>query len=222
MGIDLKPVRKIKNSHNSAIRGTVSSKKNNRLIDFESALERDFIYLLEFEDSIESFVEQPICIEFEYEGQKRKYTPDFFVKYMRQDQPPMLVEIKYRNDIRENWKTLKPKFKAAKQYALFNGWIFKIYTEIEIREAYLDNVKFLLNYRNNVNLPNQKYKAFILNILNEVQETTPNKVLSMASNDSDTPINIIPTLWNMVSQGLIGCFLDKKLTMESSIWGIKN
>jgi hypothetical protein len=80
----------------------------------------------------------------------------------------------------------------------------------------------LLNYRNNVNLPNQKYKDTILSILNEVQETTPNKVLSLASNDSNTQINIIPTLWSMVAQGSIGCFLDKKLTMESSIWGIKN
>lgn len=216
--MDIKPVRKIKNSHNSAIRGVVNSEKNERQINVESALERDFAFLCEFDINVSTFVEQPICIEFEFDGKRKTYTPDFFVRYIQPDKKPVLVEVKYRENIRKDWEILKPKFKAAKLYASTKGWEFKIYTENEIRSIYLNNAKFLLRYRNNKNLPNMAHREIILRLLNAIKETTPQELLLIAFQDKNRQAELIPTLWHMVATGVVGCFLFDKLTMASCIW----
>jgi hypothetical protein len=222
MRMDIKPVRKIRNSHNSAIRGVVASNGNGLQINVESSLERDFVFLSKFDINVESCIEQPVCIEYELDGKRRKYTPDFLVQYLQNEKKPALIEIKYRKDIRKDWNVLKPKFKAAKQYALLKGWEFKIYTENEIRGEYLKNAKFLITYRNNQNLPKQEYKEIILRLLNAVKETTPHELLLMAFQDRNKQVELIPSLWSMVASGLIGCYLFDELTMASCIWCVND
>lgn len=214
------PVRKFGNSYNSALRGLVSSQKSNRQINVESSLERDYSYLLEFDINVDSYVEQPVTIQYNANGVMKKYTPDFLVKYIDPLEAPILVEIKYREDIRNNWSTLKPKFKAAKEYAKQKGWQFKIYTENEIRGIYLDNAKFLLQFRKNPKLPHEDFREIILRILSSIKETTPDEVLLIAFNDKYRQAELLPTLWFMVGSGLIGCNLFHKLTMKSCIWSV--
>jgi hypothetical protein len=48
-----------------------------RLIAFEGTIERDFIYLLEDDDEIVSYQEQPTQFRWHDGHQYRKYTPDF-------------------------------------------------------------------------------------------------------------------------------------------------
>src|SRR5690606_15254212 len=57
-----------------------------------------------------------------------------------------LYEVKYRSELKEHWPDLKPKFKAALQFARSKGWRFKLITEMEIRETSLKNAKFLLPF----------------------------------------------------------------------------
>lgn len=52
-----------------------------------------------------------------------------------------------RADLKENWGMLRPKFKAAIRYARRQGWRFKLYTEIEIRTHFLENIRLLREYR---------------------------------------------------------------------------
>lgn len=214
----MNPQRKIGNSHTSAIRGLLNSDKSEKQISVESALEADFVSILEFDINVENYVEQPVTITYDLDGKKRKYTPDFLVRYLDETTPSALVEIKYRKDIRENWTILKPKFKAAKKYALSRGWIFKIYTEDEIRGVYLENVKFLLYYKNNPLLPNEGYKKIFLKLLSSLKETTPEEILQLAFNDKAKQAELIPTMWYLVSTGFVGADLFTKLSMKSSIW----
>ena len=94
---------------------------------YESSLERDFMELLRFDDSIRSFQAQPVTIDYQRkDGSWGKYTPDGYFKYAEHlALPPVLYEIKYRKDFRDEWKSLMPKFRAAKQYGLGNPPFFK-------------------------------------------------------------------------------------------------
>ncbi len=99
---------------------------------FESTLERDYFFLLNFDTHVVSYEEQPIAISWQDAvGKERNYTPDVLVNY--DNTVSKLVEIKYRSELREKWSELKPKFKAAIAYCRQQGWRFKIITEIEVR-----------------------------------------------------------------------------------------
>ena len=56
------PVRKIKKSYISCV-GYFKSYKNNKQLAFESILERDFFTILEFDDAVVSYEEQPFQIK---------------------------------------------------------------------------------------------------------------------------------------------------------------
>ena len=48
-----------------------------RMIAFESLLERDFIYLLDYDARVEWFEEQPLTIGYGQADRTLHYTPDF-------------------------------------------------------------------------------------------------------------------------------------------------
>ena len=186
MRTNLKPVRKIGPGQNS-LRGQIQSKKNETSHDFESALERDYLLLLEFDVNVARYVEQPVEIVYEYEGKTRSYTPDVLV-YYRDDltpaklYPPMLIEIKYRKKLKDNWKELKPKFKAAIDYADSQGWKFKILTEVEIRNTYLENIKFLLPYKDSQYVDSND-SALLMESIRNLDLTTPEEIIVASARD---------------------------------------
>jgi hypothetical protein len=69
------PVRKVSNRGGNII-GKFPSIKMRRMIAFESLLERDFIYLLDYDKDVEWFEEQPLTIEYQHEGKRRHCIPD--------------------------------------------------------------------------------------------------------------------------------------------------
>ena len=70
------PVRNVSNRGGNVI-GKFPSLKMQRMIAFESLLERDFIYLLDYDTAVTWFEEQPLTIEYQHEGKLLHYTPDF-------------------------------------------------------------------------------------------------------------------------------------------------
>ncbi len=135
------PVRKV-SSHRGSAAGRFPSLKMNRMIAFESLLERDFIYLLDYEPSVTWFEEQPMRIEYEYEAKQRHYTPDFLIVEQKQ---PVLVECKPERfaDTEEN----RRKFAVARHCCQEKGWQFRVVTEQEIRSGFrLQNIRLLTQY----------------------------------------------------------------------------
>ena len=49
-------------------------------IDYESALERDFVLLTLFDDPSARIRSQPVTLNFEHEGRHRRYTPDYLIE----------------------------------------------------------------------------------------------------------------------------------------------
>lgn len=222
----LSPVRKITSTYRS-LTGAVPSKKNSRLNRFESSLERDFVRLIEFDSTVSDYVEQPVEIEFLNEGKLCKYTPDFLVNYKHSIVPgvwmkPMLVEVKYRSDLRVKWDEYKPKFRAAINFASSKGWRFKIMTDKEIRTEFLQNVNFLQQYKDAI--VNQEDRDLIFQEIGS-NVTTPYNLISSLSDNDERRASLLYSLWHFISTGEIGVDLEKKIKMSSAIWypsGVRN
>lgn len=224
------PARKIRPSRFS-ITGYVASTKAPSSQDAESSLEHDFLTLLEYDRRVERFLVQPFTLEWR-DGSKRKrrYTPDVIVKYsfsaVRED-PHLrttLFEVKPRAILRRDWIELRPKFRSAIGWAREHDCRFRIVTEEEIRTPYLANVRFLLAYRSRF-LPDDPLlvgarQQAIRETLLKLEKSTPKALLEAISADRTQQAELLPWLWNLINQQLIGIDLTRPLTMASSIWSI--
>ena len=211
------PIRKIPKNYRNVTGIAVHSKSKGQAM-FESTLERDFLMLLEFDKKVDSFEVQPIKLEWINELNKnRSYTPDVLVHYCKGKQHTTLFEIKYRDDINKNWSVLKPKFKAAIRFCKENNWKFKIITEIEIRTAYLESVKFLLPFIRQ-GAANENDMMIIDNKILELGVTSPKLLLASIYNDQWNQAALLPTLWYLIGTRQIKIDLASKITMSSKIW----
>lgn len=200
--------------------GMVASRKNYRMTGFESSLERDFLLILDFDRRVERYEEQPVIIEYRSaEGRRRTYTPDVLVYYRQDltggDTPPLLCEVKYREDLFANWKEIKPKIRAGRAYARAKAWRFKIITEREVRTPYLDNARFLRQYYR-IEANDEDTKR-LLDTLRELPETDPESVLAAIHQDKVRRAELLPILWFLLADGQIEADLTQPLTMRTRI-----
>lgn len=116
--------------------------------EFESALERDLLMQLAWDNEVASRLTQPVKIKYWHEGSLRTYTPDVLVTFEVGvvSGSPLLCEVKYRRELSSNWKELRRKFRAARRYCAECGWRFDVFTEEDIRVVRLENIKFLWRY----------------------------------------------------------------------------
>ena len=217
------PVRPLKKNYHRSVSGISFSAKNSAIVSFESTLERDFAYLQEFDLNVFCYEEQPVTIDFTDNNQFRRYTPDFLVSYRKDLElprhfKPALVEVKYREDRKKNWKELKPKFLAAMRYADSQGWKFKIMTEVEIRTEYLFNAKFLLKYRHADH--ERGMMEQLLDTIRELRLSNPEELIKAATIDKNRRAELLHHLWYMIDLRIIGCDLNRKITMKSEIWAL--
>lgn len=209
----MRPARTIGTSRRS-ITGRVAF--GGRSIPFESSLERDLLVLLDFDSTVEDVLEQPFRITYKgADGRERYYTPDFLVQYENGDR--VIYEVKYRANLKEEWASLKPRFRAAIRYAKRNGMRFSIATEVEIRgTAYLANVKFLRPYRGYASAAG--IDEHLIETLAILGETTPESLLAAAYWTKENRIKAVAPLWRLVATRQICADLYEPLTMVSSIW----
>jgi len=151
------PVRKVSN-HGANVIGHFPSLKMKRMVAFESLIERDYLYLLDYETDIEWFEEQPLTIEYGHDGKVLRYTPDFHLVEVGRD---VLVECKPLAflDRDDNQR----KFRAARTWCTNRGWAFRVVTDQDIRAGFrLENVKLLTRYARHVVEPGTKGRIYAL------------------------------------------------------------
>lgn len=209
----IRPVRTIGTNRRS-MTGRVAF--GGKSIPFESALERDFLILLDFDPAVEDVLEQPFRINYvDKDGRKRYYTPDFVVEYENGDRT--IYEVKYRANLKDEWASLKPRFRAAIRYAKQNEMRFSIATEVEIRgSSYLANVKFLRTYRSAA--PAAGIDEHLVRTLVTLGETTPESLLAAAYWTKENRIKAVAPLWRLVATRQIHADLYEPLTMASTVW----
>ncbi len=214
--------RKIPKNYRN-VTGQISSTKSERPISFESKLERDFYLIFDFDNNVSSIQDQPIRIEYvENKDAKtsiRSYTPDVFI-VRGEGYPNIIGEVKYYNNLKEDWARLKPKFKAAVRYArqLDEPTIFVIFTDRCKKIAnkdYIRNVHFLDDYND--------YKTEDYEVIKNlyVQDMTIQKLLDMYSEDKIEQMQLVPSLWALVKQQIIEVDLTQWLTMKTKILSLK-
>ena len=104
------PARKIPKNY-LFVTGGGSSRKNDEMDAFESLLEKDYLLLLDFDDTVAAFEVQPVRIPVA--GVPKCYVPDVLVKYLPDPQAglvrnPSLVEGKHTDDLARNARSTSP------------------------------------------------------------------------------------------------------------------
>ena len=214
------PVRKIPKNYLS-VTGTFSSAKNGKPLGFESLLERDLMILLEFDDTVERFEEQPVKVPLVVNGKKHKpYVPDILIHYLpttsSEVRRVVLGEVKETKDLKKNKEKYAPKFAAAFHYAEERGWEWHIFTDKEIRTFYLDNLKFLRAYHNSA--PDPALLLEVINYMNNARgPVTVDSLLQKLCPSEDRILHMAPAIWYLVAIKRITVNLHKPLTMKSKL-----
>lgn len=199
-----------------SVTGQINSIKNNERIEFESSLERDYIYLLEFDIEVKRYYEQPIKIYYTEDNIEKYYVPDFIVEYWNGSKE--IIEIKYSQELEEKRTILSTKFNAAKELCKKNGLTFKIINEHSIRTPLGWNAKFLHYYKyTNFDL-NLEELTIIRNELLELKKSTPIDLIQTLAKDERKQAELLYLLWYGIATYSISFDYQKKLNMNTVIW----
>jgi TnsA endonuclease N terminal len=134
-------VRKVVTRSGKRFRGKFPSQKMNKMVHWESLLERDAIFHFEYHPQVVKYQEQP-SIEYYYDKEAipRKYYPDFLVTFA--DDSELLVEVKYVCDLAS--KKAQQKYQTIAKRLEEQDRRFRIMTEVDIRrEPLLSNLKHI-------------------------------------------------------------------------------
>jgi hypothetical protein len=202
-------------SHRS-ITGKHISRKTGTIHPFESALERDWLIVLEFDTEVEYYTTQPVTIHYLNNEEPARYTPDVIVYYKDElKKKPLLCEVKYEAELIEKADYYAPKFNAAHQYARNNGYLFETVTEKQIRTVYLENIKLLSRYYHAA--INEGNAEVIHETLKKASFLSINEVVGI---DQEHRSQLLYAVWQLLAGKRIGCDMNNKITMETLIWNL--
>ncbi|MHA1921092.1 MAG: TnsA endonuclease N-terminal domain-containing protein [Promethearchaeota archaeon] len=138
-----------------SVRGYIPSLKNymypeidhlkNLVLNYESQLERDFLYILDHDSHCLDLQTQPCLIEYTtITGKKANLYPDVWAVFS--DGREVLFEVKPENKLKKitenkNWSR---RIKAIQDYCEKMGWTYQFITEKKIKCVRLNNIKDLL------------------------------------------------------------------------------
>ena len=193
------PVRKIPKNY-LGVTGGFSSQKNGRMLGFESLLEKDFFILLEYDDQVLSFEEQPVRIPLG--GKAKSYVPDVAIHFRQTPsskiRKPVLTEVKTADDLKRNKAKYAPKFAAAKRWASDKGWVFETRSDKEIRSLRLDFLKFLREYH--CISPDAADMSRVLVELGQLGGCASyNALVNALCVNDEAKLTTIPVIWHMVA-----------------------
>jgi len=196
------PVRTRSNRHGKNIVGKFPSLKLGRMVFFESRLERDQIYLMEYDPEVVFYEEQPLLIEYIVAGKRYKYFPDF--KVVTASGQHLLLECKAEKFVATDKN--QHKLAAGKAWCDARNWQFRLITEQVTRTGCrLENVMLLWQFaRHSIPLDT---KAQIYNIMNNGQSLTVD-TLSRQINPDNPQAAIVPIL-NMIFHHELSAPLDE-------------
>jgi len=211
-------VRKIPKNH-LFVTGGYSSRKSAEMDAFESLLEKDYLQLLDFDDTVESFEVQPVRIPVK--GVPRGYVPDVLVRYLPDPETgerkrPLLAEVKRSDFLKKHAEKYAPKFAAAVLYADKLGWEFRPVDESEIRLPRLRNIKFLREYRN-VSLSEEDSQRVLQLIEFHGGNSSSERVLAEVAPSDDGRLYWLPVIWTMVQQKKLLTDLDTPFTDDVAL-----
>ena len=176
-------------------------------------VEREFINLLEFNNSVYCYYEKLFEISFIYHNDVFSVIPDFYVKYHDETQEVFNIF----NSNKKKYSTLEVEI--VKQFCFTNNIKYTEVGENEILDTYiLFNSNFLLNYKR----PKYGYKQsdtfIIYDVLYKYKKLTVKKILDNSLRSDEKKEQLLYVIWVMIANYLI-CFDEtKKLSMNTEVW----
>jgi hypothetical protein len=188
--------------------------KTGRVSWYESLLEKDFMYLLDYDRDVSNWHEQPLRIRFSHGGKVNRYTPDLEVHRAAQKQ---LIEVKPKDKVDSGeWDVL---FRAASSICEQEGYEFLVVTEEVIRmQPRLENIKLLWKYARTPVLPQHQI------ICRQVFQSQKNEPVTLGDLIQIFTSKQVPmqTLYSLLFWGALEFDLmqpldrDSRITMPSS------
>jgi len=193
--------------------------KGKKQIWYESNLEKNFLHMISFSDSVIDIESQPFTIEYMNEGKLRKYTPDFLVFFKPdgyKSQKPLLVEVKRREELLKKFPVFNPKFKAGIRHAADEGYHFKIYDERRIYGPYYENIKYLKSFTRSV-FDEQEVRK-ITDYLSAIGHTSINNTVSYLYKTEEEAINGLRHIYQLLLRKTITADLQIPISNDTVIW----
>lgn len=185
-------------------------------VDFESSLERDWLEQLDFDPRVVELQVQPFSLEHEVEGRQWRYTPDVLAVWQHGSVRETIVyEVKFRDDLRDNWVDYRPRFVAATRYCRERGWRFKIMTERRIRTPMLSAVKFLRPYRRIED--HVVFRERLVAGLRDMGPTTVAQLLEATFDTKQERLLALPSLWKLVANFDVEVDFGTPLSMRTQV-----
>lgn len=211
----MKTTRRIGTSRVS-LTGLFHSSKNNRQIQFESSLELDFAEILEFDQKVETYLEQPARIELA-EGW---YYPDFLVKYTQysktqHDIEDSFFEIKYSDEIERKKDYYESRFAEISEKCRGLGFEFHVLSEEDIRNDYLENVK-MLNYYKHKEV-DKIILDMVLDYLSIKRISSPREIQSSIKGGLYEKSHTLFVIWHLLANQRLFADLYSKLNMDTEL-----
>ncbi|MHB8629867.1 MAG: TnsA endonuclease N-terminal domain-containing protein [Aggregatilineales bacterium] len=196
-----------------AVSGTFPSLKLGRAVHYSSSLERDFLFFVEFDRQVVSYVEQPLAIIGTLlDGTTHEYTPDFLVQCGSTRE---LVECKPVHEL-EHPHTQQQCW-LGQGWADVNGCVFRLVTDTELRQGHkLANLKLLWRYSRWSVTADQTDGC--LNRLDTREQLTVTQlaVLVQASHSYE----VVPVIYHLLFHHRLSTDLSQPLTGDSLVWKV--
>lgn len=203
-------VRKVSNRGGNIV-GHFPSLKLGRMVAFESLIERDFVYLLDYDPGVEQFSEQPLTITYHHAGKKRQYTPDFHVIYRGH---PFLFECKPVQFVDDPKNQIK--FEAARLWCQEQGWTFGVVTDEHLASGWrIANIKLLTQFARYSIGPEIKGRVFAF--LTSISRPVKVSDVMQAVNPKEPQSIVIPILHMTFHHEVHIPLNDAKITVDSPI-----
>lgn len=182
-----------------------------------SSLERDLLLVLDFDPRVRRLEVETVAVTYEDAGRTRSYRPDIVAEFTADGRGwTEVYEVKYREELREKWAELRPRFKAATAHCRARGWRFRLMTETQIRVPELSNYKFLRRYRRIA--ADDMHEQALLLTMTAMGPSQVKDVLTATWNDPDRRLIALAYLWRLLATGAINADLSKPLTMGTTVW----
>jgi hypothetical protein len=206
------PVRKVSNWGGNII-GSFPSIKMHNSIKYESTIERDFLYYLEYDSTVIEYYAQPMVINGkDSENKYHTYTPDFqVIKINRKE----IVECKPK--IFLDQPHTRQQIELRKSWAAANGHHFVIVTDTHLRKDHvLVNLKLLWRY-SRLTVPTATVSSCIAYVRSQPVGTTFKDITHfLASTTSDSemqqPHKQAPFVYSMLFHQILKADLTKPIT----------
>lgn len=208
------PQRQIKKNYRS-ITGHFPSVKNNKSVAYESKLEKAFFLTLEFDDTVESYQEQP-QITIDFKNRTKTYSADCYVGYASDsNKKNTLVEVKYTQELAKKKEYFDEKFRAIEKACADMTIDFNVFTEKVYPQIYIENIDFLYRYKTHGR--EESYDDEIVSLL-EKEKMTASDIAKTITNDPKELIVVSNAIWGLVSMGNLTTDLyNVKVNMHSLI-----